>query len=84
MPQKIELIKNIFTEATIENAGQDFLSAAIAELTGRSTYVQHGKYYGGVYNGKKYFYSEQLVDGLSLEKLESFIKRQIGWNHITQ
>jgi len=81
MNEKINLIKSIFTEAKIEHAGEDFLSQAISEVTGKSTYVQHGKYFGGWYNGKKYFYSEQLINHLPIEKLEKFIKSQINYGN---
>lgn len=77
MQEKVNLIKSIFQEAVTENTGQDLLGAAIAEVTGKSTYTQHGKYYGGVYNGRKYFYSHQLLEALSLGKLEALIKKQI-------
>lgn len=78
MEDKINLIKSIFSEVKTENVGLDLLKAAIAEVTGKSTYEQHGKFYGGVYNGKKHFYSEQLLEALSIEKLENLIKTQIG------
>lgn len=65
MPEKLALIKTIFTSTVSEKS--------------ESTPLQDGNYHGGVYNGKKYLYSDKMISTLSLEKLESFIKKQIGY-----
>lgn len=65
MNEKLALIKTIFTSTVSEEA--------------ESTPLQDGKYYGGVYNGRKYLYSDKMISTLSIEKLESFIKKQISY-----
>ena len=40
--------------------------------------LQRGKYYGGVYLGRRYMYSETLIDSMTPQKLEAFIRKQIG------
>lgn len=64
MEQKLDLIKKIFTTTLEEEA--------------ESTPMQEGKYYGGVYNKRKFLYSEQMIQALSIEKLEAVIRRQTG------
>lgn len=64
MQPKLDLIKKIFTTTLEEGA--------------ESTPMQEGKYFGGVYNGRKFLYSEQMLEALSIEKLETFIRRQTG------
>lgn len=49
---------------------------------GDNTPLQHGNYYGGVYNKKKYMYSQILIETLPIDKLESFIKKQISYEII--
>ncbi len=72
MDEKIDLIKKIFTE--------DFTEEDIGEIdkTPAREFVKMGRCYGGVYKGRKYMYSYHLIQSLSLEKLESFIRGQIG------
>lgn len=41
-------------------------------------YLKEGDYHGGVYNGKKYMYSKQMIQTLKPEKLQKFIYNQIG------
>lgn len=68
MKEKIEMIAAIFSEPLQENVKDSPVNGP----------VQHGKYYGGVYNNRKYMYSESMIEALSLEKLEATIRKQIG------
>lgn len=65
--KKTDLIASIFASPTQE-----------VVKSGDNTPLQDGNYYGGIYNGRKYLYSEIMIKTLSLEKLESFIKKQIN------
>lgn len=67
--EKIALIHRIFASTLTENAPEDSPPGAP---------LQQGKYYGGVYNGRKFMYSEQMLMLLTLEKLEAVIKKQLG------
>lgn len=67
-PEKLALIRSIFSKPLVEEGQRDM----------QSPLLQQGKYYGGVYNSKKYMYSSQLIEKMSLEKLERFIKKQIS------
>lgn len=40
--------------------------------------LQEGKYYGGVYNGRKFLYSLLMIETLPADKLEQFIRKQLG------
>lgn len=71
MEAKLELIKKIFSQIQTENAALEGPPIPI---------IQHGKYYGGVYNGRKFMYSEAMIGTLPIEKLEQIIKSQIGQN----
>lgn len=62
-PEKEKIIAEIFKDPLQEDV---------------STPLQRGKYYGGVYNGKRFMYSDTLITSMSPEKLQSFIKRQVG------
>lgn len=64
MPEKLALIKTIFTSTVSEKS--------------ESTPLQDDNYHGGVYNGRKFLYSDKLIGTLSVDKLERFIKKQIG------
>lgn len=64
--EKIVLINTLFGgSSTEENPNEDAV-------------VKHGKYYGGVYNGRKFMYSDMMIRTLTKEKLEAFIRKQIG------
>lgn len=52
------------------------------EIVGDNTPLQDGNYYGGTYNGRKYMYAQILIENLPIDKLEAFIKRQIGYETI--
>lgn len=69
MNEKLKLISEIFSKPLVEVERPDM----------ESPLLQHGKYYGGVYNGKKWMYSSQLIEKLSIERLEAFIKKQISY-----
>lgn len=68
MQDKLKLIASIFSSTVTEKAEDEDLPA-----------LRHGQYYGGIYNGKKYMYSDTMINSLTLEKLEKFIKGQIGY-----
>lgn len=68
MQEKLKLIATLFNEP---------LSEKVAE-TGDNVPLQHGNYYGGIYNKRKYLYSQIMIETLSLEKLEQIIKKQTG------
>lgn len=74
MNEKIEMIRKIFNEEFSEESGDE----AEAGVPGKIGIVQHGGYYGGIFNARKYMYSQHLIESLSIEKLESFIRNQIG------
>lgn len=67
MESKLKMIASLFTEPVQEKVEG-----------GDNSPLQHGNYYGGIYNGRKYLYSKIMIETLSLEKLESIIKKQIG------
>lgn len=69
MNDKLKLIQNIFSQVETEDAPRDE----------KSPLLQHGKYYGGMYNGKKFMYSSHLIEKMPIDKLERFIKQQIGY-----
>lgn len=69
MREKIDMIAKIFL---------DPLNEDVVEDSPLQTPIQHGKYYGGVYNGRKYMYSESMIETLSIDKLEAVIRKQIG------
>lgn len=69
LQEKLKLISLIFKDPLIERTEDEDLPA-----------LQHGKYFGGIYKGKKYMYSEDMINLMSIEKLEVFIKKQIGYN----
>lgn len=71
MPQKLQLIAKIFTVMVQETAPND-------STLGKLVPLQHGRFYGGVYNGRKFMYSSKMIEEMPLEKLEKFIKKQIG------
>lgn len=62
------MIKTIFASPIQENVEG-----------GDNTPLQDGKYYGGVYNGRKYLYSQLMIETFPIEKLEKVIKKQIGY-----
>lgn len=64
MQENIQFIKALFSTPSAENS--------------ESTPLQDGRYYGGVYNGRKYMYSSKMLETLSPEKFQSFVKKQIG------
>lgn len=68
---KLALIKKIFSQVVTENSPSEKPVPNIP--------LQHGKYYGGVYNGRKFMYSELMIQTMTIEKLETFIKKQIGY-----
>lgn len=70
MEEKLAIIRAIFSEATEEDSNIDAPPNAP---------IVHGKYYGGVYKGRKYMYSDDMIRILSKEKLEATIKKQIGF-----
>lgn len=72
MDEKLKVIQVIFSESKEEDAPIDVPEDVRAPLS-------HGKYYGGVYNGRKYMYSEKLINTMTPERLELFIKKQIGY-----
>lgn len=68
MEEKLEMIKGIFSEIkeeTTPNAPPNIP-------------VEKGGYVGGVYNGRKFMYSKHMIESLPKDKLESFIRKQIG------
>lgn len=71
MDEKIKLIQSIFSGG-LQTEESD------SDGSPQLPIVQHGRFFGGVYNQKKYMYSEKMINDLSIEKLERFIKRQIG------
>lgn len=77
---KLQLIRTIFSQTVEEKAEKELQEG---EKPGLFHALQHGKYYGGVYNNKKYMYSEKLIKTLPIEKLETFVKKQIGYEKIT-
>lgn len=74
MDEKLKIVAAIFGETRIEDTPED-----VPEGVPIRAVLAHGKYYGGVYNGRKYMYAESLVTSLSPERLEAFIKKQIGF-----
>lgn len=68
MEDKLKLVASIFSEPLSEKVDE----------TVDNVPLQHGNYYGGIYNGKKYMYSHLMIETLSIEKLERFIRKQIG------
>lgn len=66
--EKTDLIASIFANPTQE-----------AVKSGDNEVLRDGNYYGGIYNGRKYLYSEIMIKTLTLEKLEPFIKTQIRY-----
>lgn len=68
MDEKLKLVKKIFSEVREEE------SPDVPE----NVPIQSGKYYGGVYNGRKYMYSIGMIEKMSIEKLEAFIRKQIS------
>lgn len=73
MENKLQIIAKIFGRAESEDSDPETLK----DLPHAP--LSHGKYYGGVYNGRKHMYSEIMIKTLSPEKLEAFIKKQIGY-----
>lgn len=71
MEDKLKMISSLFTDKVTESVPSE---------PGQSTPLRSGKYYGGIYNGRKYLYSEQMIQTLSIEKLESFIKKQMAYD----
>lgn len=73
MKEKLDIIKGIFQEQyQTESSGKPEGILGIFGL------VQHGGYYGGMYEGRKHMYSTHMIERLSPEKLESFIRGQLG------
>lgn len=70
MQEKLILIKSIFSQSLEEDAPNDSPPNAP---------IQQGKYHGGVYNSRKYMYSEAMIQILPIDKLETIIKKQIGF-----
>lgn len=73
MNEKIEIIKKIFSETYSDESAEE-MEPGVKALG----IMQHGEYYGGVYNGRKYMYSRQMIESMPEEKLESFIRGQLG------
>lgn len=65
--EKLQLIASIFKDSLTEVVPND------------SSPLQHGKYYGGVYNGRKHMFSSEMIEHYSLERLEQIIKKQISY-----
>lgn len=74
MEEKLKIIRTIFGQEQVED------TETTDNPVPKSLPIQHGKYYGGVYNGRKYMYSEHMIQTLSAEKLEAVIKNQIGYS----
>lgn len=71
---KLDLINQIFSQPV-----EMKLELEEDEKKGLFHVLQHGKSYGGVYNGRRFLYSKRLIETLPIEKLESFIKKQINY-----
>lgn len=76
MDEKLNIIRSLFGDTRTEDTPQD-----VPEGVPIRAPLAHGKYYGGVYNGRKYMYAESLIAALSPERLEAFIKKQIGFTN---
>lgn len=74
MNEKVAIIQKIFIEQFTTESGDD----ADAGVPGKVGILKHGNYYGGIHNGRKYMYSESLINSYSPEKLEAFIRNQLG------
>lgn len=68
MKEKIAMIKSIFAKDFQQDAGEG--------LPG--IFLNHGTSYGGLYGGRKYMYSAHMIESMPIEKLESFIKKQLA------
>ncbi len=67
MLEKLALIAKIFKDPLTEAVKED-----------DATPLQHGNYFGGMVNGRKFMYSDAMIAALSIEKLERVIKNQTG------
>lgn len=67
LDKKLKMIRELFSDPIQENVEK-----------GDNTPMQEGKYYGGVYNGRKFLYSILMIETLPADKLEQFIKKQLG------
>lgn len=74
MKEKIAIIQKIFREGFETETPEE----ADAGVPGTVGIIQHGGYYGGVYQGHKHMYSSQMIESMPLEKLETFIRGQLG------
>lgn len=63
------MVRSIFSESIEESP----------EAVPSNMPIKHGRYFGGIYNNRKYLYSESMIDILPIGKLESIIKKQIGY-----
>lgn len=72
MNEKIAIIRNIFAD------GFETESEGEADVPNAVGVIQHGGYYGGIHQGRKHMYSSHLIQTLSPEKLESFIRKDLG------
>lgn len=72
MKEKIDMMKKIFGTRFETD------SSSLIEEKALGSILREGTSYGGVYKGRKYMYSQNLIESLSFEKFESFIRGQVG------
>lgn len=74
MKEKLLMIENIFKEGYAKESIKDSDGGVLSSIG----ILNRGTAYGGIYQGRKYLYSKDMIESMPIEKLEAVIRGQLG------